>query len=244
MSAAIRHYALTLLILFSPLLSAAQTPQEKLLAQELSTYRLLTLFHLLRLEQGAPEVQLRLQAEVENFEQLMQAHSDESLANRLQPHAQRFQSALLSGARQSHDDIDFYALGELSQSGHSLLQLIRQHQVELADNPASMDLRQAILMQQIAAEYVREAASFDSGSAVYDRAQELSEPVDVLARTFSQRLAQLQQSTAESADQRAKLEQVGVIWNYIEQPLLNYRERSLPFVISRYSEQIVTLLVN
>lgn len=244
MSATLRRYVLTLLTLFSPLLNAAQTSQHTLLAQELSTYRLLTLFHLLRLEQGAPEVQLRLQAEMESFEHLLHVQADEALSSQLQPTAQRFQAALLSGARQSHDDIDFYALGELSQSGHSLLQLIRQHQVELADSPASMDLRQAILMQQIAAEYVREAASFDSGSAVYDRAQELSEPVDALTQAFSQRLEQLQHSTAESADQRAKLEQVRVIWNYIEEPLLNYRERSLPFVISRYSEQIVTLLVN
>ena len=244
MSATLRRYALTLLTLFSPLLNAAQSSQYTLLAQELSTYRLLTLFHLLRLEQGAPEVHLRLQAELENFEHLIHVQTDEALASQLQPSAQRFQTALLDGARQSHDEIDFYVLGELSQSGHGLLQLIRQHQIELADSPASMDLRQAILMQQIAAEYVREAASFDSGSAVYDRAQELSEPVDVLAQTFSQRLAQLQHATAESADQRAKLEQVRVIWNYIEQPLLDYRERSLPFVISRYSEQIVVLLIN
>ncbi|VXB14765.1 conserved exported hypothetical protein [Pseudomonas sp. 8BK] len=242
MSAAIRHYALTLIMLFSPLLSAAQTPQEKLLAQELSTYRLLTLFHLLRLEQGAAEVQLRLQAEVENFQRLMQVQSDESLANLL-PHAQRFQTALLSCA-QINGDIDFYALDELSQSAHGLLQFIRQHQVQLVNSPATMDLRQAVLMQQIAAEYVREAASFDSGSAVYDSVQDLHEPVDVLAQTFSQGLEQLQQSTGENADQRGKLEQVRVIWNYIERPLLGYRERSLPFVISRYSEQIVTLLVN
>ena len=62
MPATLRRYTLIVLILMSPVLSAAQASQAPLLAQELSTYRLLTLFHLLRVEQGSPDVQARLKA--------------------------------------------------------------------------------------------------------------------------------------------------------------------------------------
>ena len=243
MPATLRRYTLIVLILMSPVLSAAQASQAPLLAQELSTYRLLTLFHLLRLEQGSPDVQARLETEVQHFAGLLTAHS-EALPAPLQQQAQHFQAVLLNNARLNYEAIDFYALDTLSQSAHDLLQLNRQQQALAPAASPTLDLRQAILMQQIAAEYVREAASFDSGSAVYDSAQERFEPVDVLAKAFRQRLEQLQPTLAGSAGQRKKWGQVQVIWNYIEQPLLEYRERSLPFVVNRYSEQIVTLLVN
>ncbi|WP_296131196.1 hypothetical protein [Pseudomonas sp. Ga0074129] len=244
MIAPLRCLTLTLLMLISSLLSAAQNPQDRLLAQELSTYRLLTLFHLLRLEQGAPEVLSRLQAEVQRFEGLLVVEGSAPLAADVLQQAKAFQDVLLHNSQLRYDEIDFYALDALSQSAHSLLQLNRQALDKLAAQPASADLRQAILMQQIAAEYVREAASFDSGSAVYDSAKDRYEPVDVMAKSFSQRLQQLHKATSGSSEQRSKLAQVQVIWNYIEPPLLDYRERSLPFVIDRYSEQIVALLVN
>lgn len=243
MPATLRRYTLIVLILMSPVLSAAQASQAPLLAQELSTYRLLTLFHLLRLEQGSPDVQARLEIEVQHFAGLLTAHP-EALPAPLQQQAQHFQAVLLNNARLNYEAIDFYALDTLSQSAHDLLQLNRQQQALAPAASPTLDLRQAILMQQIAAEYVREAASFDSGSAVYDSAQERFEPVDVLAKAFRQRLEQLQPTLAGSAEQRKKWGQVQVIWNYIEQPLLEYRERSLPFVVNRYSEQIVALLVN
>lgn len=243
MPATLRRYTLIVLILMSPVLSAAQASQAPLLAQELSTYRLLTLFHLLRLEQGSPDVQARLEIEVQHFAGLLTAHP-EALPAPLQQQAQHFQEVLLNNARLNYETIDFYALDTLSQSAHDLLQLNRQQQALAPAASPTLDLRQAILMQQIAAEYVREAASFDSGSAVYDSAQERFEPVDVLAKAFRQRLEQLQPTLAGSAGQRKKWGQVQVIWNYIEQPLLEYRERSLPFVVNRYSEQIVALLVN
>jgi hypothetical protein len=243
MPATLRRYTLIVLILMSPVLSAAQASQAPLLAQELSTYRLLTLFHLLRLEQGSPDVQARLEIEVQHFAGLLTAHP-EALPAPLQQQAQHFQAVLLNNARLNYEAIDFYALDTLSQSAHDLLQLNRQQQALAPAASLTLDLRQAILMQQIAAEYVREAASFDSGSAVYDSAQERFEPVDVLAKAFRQRLEQLLPTLAGSAEQRKKWGQVQVIWNYIEQPLLEYRERSLPFVVNRYSEQIVALLVN
>lgn len=243
MPATLRRYTMIVLILMSPVLSAAQASQAPLLAQELSTYRLLTLFHLLRLEQGSPDVQARLETEVQHFAGLLTAHP-EALSAPLQQQAQHFQAVLLNNARLNYESIDFYALDTLPQSAHDLLQLNRQQQALAPAASTTLDLRQAILMQQIAAEYVREAASFDSGSAVYDSAQERFEPVDVLAKAFRQRLEQLQPTLAGSAEQRKKWGQVQVIWNYIEQPLLEYRERSLPFVVNRYSEQIVALLVN
>ncbi|PTS85615.1 hypothetical protein DBR00_07560 [Pseudomonas sp. HMWF032] len=248
----LRHAVLSLLLMFSSSwLSAAQSLQDNLLAQELSTYRVLTLFHLLRLEQGDPDVQQRLQVNVRHFQQLqaeqaalIETEPAAHLALELQPVAQRLQALVLSNAQLGVENMGFHALDDLSQSAYDLVQRNRQLQTHLTETPTSMALRQAVLMQQIAAEYVREAASWDAGAAVYDSTQALSEPVDALTKRFSERLVQLQQAPDTHAELQARLGQVRVIWNYIEQPLLNYRERSLPFVVSRYSEQIVNLLIH
>ena len=37
----------------------------------------------------------------------------------------------------------------------------------------------------------------------------------------------------------ARLKQVTTTWNYIEKPLLHYKEKSVPFVVVRYSDKIV-----
>ena len=85
-------------------------------------------------------------------------------------------------------------------------------------------------------------AILDFGSTSNDIGQAWG--MGIQAKAFRQQLELLQPTLAGSAEQRKKWGQVQVIWNYIEQPLLEYRERSLPFVVNRYSEQIVALLVN
>lgn len=250
---ALRRYSLALLLSACSLLAQADVRalQDNLLAQELSTYRLLTLFHLLRLEQGAPEVQQRLDAEAQHFAQLRTAQGplaaerlSPTLVSQLATQAEGFEQLLLRNAGMDAEQLDFHALNDLSQSAHGLAQLNRQQQTELSEAAPAADIQQAVLMQRIAAEYVREAASWDAGAAVYDSAQELSEPVDVMAQRFARQLGQLQQAQGTEAAEQARLAQVQVVWKFIEQPLHNYRERSLPFVVSRYSEQIVTLLLN
>lgn len=97
-------------------------------------------------------------------------------------------------------------------------------------------------MQRIAAEYVRESASLDGGSAIYDNAQDLEKPVDQLAQEFRQQLASLDQQYADQAQVSQKLKKVGITFAYIEKSLQNYKERSVPYVVSRYSDKIVVSL--
>ena len=96
-----------------------------------------------------------------------------------------------------------------------------------------------ILMQRIAAGYVRESASLDGGSAIYDSARDLEQSVDALAAEFRQQLQVLDQRFAAQPLISARLKQVTTTWNYIEKPLLHYKEKSVPFVVVRYSDKIV-----
>ena len=41
---------------------------------------------------------------------------------------------------------------------------------------------------------------------------------------------------------RAWLKQVAATWNFIEKPLQHYKEKSVPFIVVRYSNTIVTSL--
>ncbi|MFZ3183488.1 MAG: hypothetical protein WA173_05035 [Pseudomonas sp.] len=101
---------------------------------------------------------------------------------------------------------------------------------------------QAILMQRIAAEYVRESTSLDGGSEIYDNARDLEQPVDQLAGQFRQQLTALDRQYAAQAPQSARLHQVDTTWRFIEKSLLNYKVKSVPFVVARYSDKIVASL--
>ena len=95
-------------------------------------------------------------------------------------------------------------------------------------------------MQRITAGYVRESASLDGGSAIYDCANDPEQSVDFLAAEFRQQLQALDQRHACQPLVRAWLKQVAATWNFIEKPLQHYKEKSVPFIVVRYSNTIVT----
>jgi hypothetical protein len=101
---------------------------------------------------------------------------------------------------------------------------------------------QAILMQQIAAGYIRETSSLDGGGSIYDKARDLELPVDKLAEQFRQQLTALNQQYAGQAEVKQRLLKVTRNWQYIETSLLNYKEKSVPLMVVRSSNTIVANL--
>ena len=63
--------------------------------------------------------------------------------------------------------------------------------------------------------------------------------LDLLAAQFRQQLHALDQRFVGQPLISARLKQVTTTWNYIEKSLLNYKEKSVPFVVVRYSDKIV-----
>lgn len=217
-------------------------------AQRLGAYQLQTLFHLLSIEEGASAVAEQLNTAASSFA-LQVEQMDELSAGLglnvevagLQAEARRLRELAESNEIISQGYVDLHTQNDLSTSAIALTagyiklldQLARQGQ------PSDPLQEQAILMQRIAAGYVRESASLDGGSAIYDSAQELEQSVDLLAAQFRQQLQALDQRFVGQPLISARLKQVTTTWNYIEKSLLNYKEKSVPFVVVRYSDKIV-----
>ena len=216
--------------------------------QQLASYRLQTLFHLHSIQEGAENVGGQLKAESASFltqlEQLDEQASGLGLETEIkavQDEGRKFAAIVVTDELLEQGYVDLHTVNDLSASQHALREGYQRLEEQLASkgvkgNPLQ---DQAILMQRIAAEYVRESASLDGGSAIYDNAQDLEKPVDQLAQEFRQQLASLDQQYADQAQASQKLKKVGITFAYIEKSLQNYKERSVPYVVSRYSDKIV-----
>ncbi len=219
--------------------------------QQLASYRLQTLFHLHSIQEGAENVGGQLKAESASFltqlEQLDEQASGLGLETEIkavQDEGRKFAAIVVTDELLEQGYVDLHTVNDLSASQHALREGYQRLEEQLASkgvkgNPLQ---DQAILMQRIAAEYVRESASLDGGSAIYDNAQDLEKPVDQLAQEFRQQLASLDQQYADQAQVSQKLKKVGITFAYIEKSLQNYKERSVPYVVSRYSDKIVVSL--
>lgn len=254
MSSLIRSGSLGALLLLAGQ-AVAQGDSAALLAsleqQQLASYRLQTLFHLHSIQEGAENVGGQLKAESASFltqlEQLDEQASGLGLETEIkavQDEGRKFAAIVATDELLEQGYVDLHTVNDLSASQHALREGYQRLEEQLASkgvkgNPLQ---DQAILMQRIAAEYVRESASLDGGSAIYDNAQDLEKPVDQLAQEFRQQLASLDQQYADQAQVSQKLKKVGITFAYIEKSLQNYKERSVPYVVSRYSDKIVVSL--
>jgi len=251
MSSLIRNGSLGALLLLAGQ-AMAQGDSAALLAsleqQQLTSYRLQTLFHLHSIQEGAENVGGQLKTESASFltqlEQLDEQASGLGLDTEIkavQDEGRKFAAIVATDELLEQGYVDLHTVNDLSASQHALREGYQRLEEQLASkgvkgNPLQ---DQAILMQRIAAEYVRESASLDGGSAIYDNAQDLEKPVDQLAQEFRQQLASLDQQYAGQAQVSQKLKKVGITFAYIEKSLQNYKERSVPYVVSRYSDKIV-----
>ena len=97
----------------------------------------------------------------------------------------------------------------------------------------------SIIMQQLATHYAgRSSSSF----GVSQKAQENEKTIDVLAKEFAGKLAELAQHKENNEEIKALFNRVNTKWRFIEKPLENYTESSIPFLITRYSDHIITVL--
>lgn len=97
----------------------------------------------------------------------------------------------------------------------------------------------ALLMQQMTSRYI-EKASANNGSAYRDTSSETE--LDQLAQYFRKKLEEVQAATQNNDQVRAKLKNVSVRWNFMEGSFIHYNEDTVPFLISRYSDDIIQTL--
>lgn len=241
----------TLLAGAQPLWAADAGPLlQSLGQQQLASYKLQTLFHLHSIEEGTDNLGAALKtqsaaflAQLEQLDEQAQGLGVDAEIKALQGEGHRFAELVASDELETQGYVSLHTINDLSASQAALRDTSQRIEQKLAGKGDPLQ-QQAILMQRIAAEYVRESASLDGGSAIYDNAQALEKPVDELAREFRQQLGSLDQQFASEQAVQQKLKKVDVTFAYIEKSLHNYKERSVPYVVSRYSDKIVVSLTS
>lgn len=110
----------------------------------------------------------------------------------------------------------------------------------LSGSPLSEARDLALLLQQMAALYVESASA--AGGVSQRTHDESDATIDSLARSFSTRLATL--GTRAKGEESTKLMHgIESKWRFIEKSMINYHEKTVPFLVDRYTQAIVTDLV-
>ena len=94
---------------------------------------------------------------------------------------------------------------------------------------------QSLLMQGIAVDYASRSASVGATFMGGTDAR----PIEELVSQFAAAMQELQQAPQNTAPIRQSWEGVSTKWRYIEKSLINYNEKSVPFLVNKYSTSIV-----
>lgn len=98
----------------------------------------------------------------------------------------------------------------------------------------------SVLMQSIAVNYAARSASV--GASFSGDSSE--RPIEELVADFSARLTALRKQPGNSVAVNTTLDGVATKWRYIEGSLRNYNEKSVPFLVNKYSDSIIRSLAD
>jgi hypothetical protein len=99
---------------------------------------------------------------------------------------------------------------------------------------------QALLMQTMTTRYVEQSNSQFGATYRGDQADE--ETIDSMAGRFSRDLEALLKQIPVGSAERADIEQVRSSWTFLEKSFQNYTEKTVPFLVSRFSKEIIDTL--
>lgn len=99
---------------------------------------------------------------------------------------------------------------------------------------------EALLLQGMTTAYVERSNS--QFGASYRADQEEEETIDAKAVRFSHALDKLLAAIPPTSPHRAKIDLVRTNWGFMQKSFMNYSEKSVPFLISKFSRETVQVL--
>ncbi|OUS25600.1 hypothetical protein A9Q99_20660 [Gammaproteobacteria bacterium 45_16_T64] len=103
--------------------------------------------------------------------------------------------------------------------------------------PVVQDLRDlTITMERMTAMYIERANS--QFGAVSRSDQEDADTIDTLAARFSKNLEKLKSSTPTTSDLSDRIIKIQTKWGFLEKSFLNYTERTVPYLVTKFGSQI------
>lgn len=233
---------LVVALLLAPMLASASVDRAALERLQLDIWRIRADFHMHTVMAGDREYHTQLLASVDqgqrSFQALARAATTEperALFRELGPQWEAFVSA----AGRARGQADTYAIQDVN--GLSAVITGQLAGFQASSEGAQADLwALAAQMQRMASEYLALAADPAGGMAV-DTGEGRLEFRDAVP-AFEQQLAELRRTYRDNENVSRALEQAAVKWGFIRESLIKFYENAVPFLVHRYSEQIVDTL--
>lgn len=115
-----------------------------------------------------------------------------------------------------------------------------EKQAKVSGTPLSEARALALILQQMSALYVETASA--AGGVSYRTQDDSEATIDELARTFGARLGKML-ARAQGDEAGKRVRSIDAKWRFIEKSMLNYRDKTVPFLVDRYTQTIVGDLV-
>lgn len=176
----------------------------------------------------------------------MPGDGSKALLAQLDQHWSSYQSELkvLANTLKTQGFTELQPVADLAAHNQQLLalsaELYNKIQQESGSNVGALtqtSREQSLLMQSIAVDYASRSASV--GGSFIGSGGENDKSIDVLANDFEQTLNKLEQAPQNTAETRQSLGAIKTKWRYIEKSLKNYNEKSVPFLVNKYSDRII-----
>jgi hypothetical protein len=148
----------------------------------------------------------------------------------------------LIGTLKKQGYTDLQPVADLAAENQQLmalcLELYNKIQQESGQQVAALTQQsreQSLLMQEISVDYALRSASvgatFMGGGEV--------RPIEEMVTQFAEQLAVMEQAAQDSTQIKQTLSGISTKWRYIESSLKNYNEKSVPFLVNKYSDSII-----
>jgi len=176
----------------------------------------------------------------------MPGEGSKALLAQLDQHWNSYQSELkvLADTLKIQGYTDLQPVADLASHNQQLMglstELYNKIQQESGRNVSALtqlSREQSLLMQSIAVDYASRSASV--GGSFISSGGENSKSIDELANEFVHVMDKLEQAPQNTAETRQSLGAVKTKWRYIEKSLKNYNEKSVPFLVNKYSDRII-----
>lgn len=176
----------------------------------------------------------------------MPGEGSKALLAQLDQHWNSYQSELkvLADTLKTQGYTDLQPVADLASHNQQLMglstELYNKIQQESGRNVSALtqlSREQSLLMQSIAVDYASRSASV--GGSFISSGGENSKSIDELANEFVHAMDKLEQAPQNTAETRQSLGAVKTKWRYIEKSLKNYNEKSVPFLVNKYSDRII-----
>lgn len=171
------------------------------------------------------------------------------LQTQLQQQWQRYDGELttLMAALQKQGYTDLQPVADLAARNRQVLEIAQAlyEALQRMDGNAISEQMAAtrelsVLMQSIAVNYAARSASV--GASFSGDSSE--RPIEELVADFSARLSALRKHPGNGTAVNTTLDGVATKWRYIEGSLRNYNEKSVPFLVNKYSDSIIRSLAD